>query len=221
MPEMADAGEEHGGVPGVAEADAVFVVLPAAGLDDGADAAGQRDLQGFEREGGVGGHDQRAGAGKDGALVPHFPDSAPDGVVGGALGGADRYGIVAFGQDYGVGLGVFNGFPGQEQRPHFGVGRPALSDAAGLGGEKPVVLGLYEHPAGNGMELDLVRGKHRGGQREDTQAFPAAQDLKGFGAVARGDNVLDESLGQHFRGFALYLPVESRGAAYSAGRVAL
>ena len=121
MPEVADAGEEHGGVPGVAEADAVFVVLPAAGLDDGAYAAGQRGLQSFEREGGVGGHHQRAGAGQDGALVPHFPDGAPHGVVGGTLGGADGYGSVAFGEDYGVSLGIFDGLPSQQQRPHFGV----------------------------------------------------------------------------------------------------
>ena len=218
---MADAGEEHCGVPGVAELYAVLVVLPAAGLDDGAYAAGQGRLQGFKREGGVGGQDQRAGAGEDGALVPHFPDGAPDRVVGGAFRGADGHGAVSLGQHRGVGLGVFHGLPRHEQRPQFGVGRLAPGHAAGLGGEKPVVLGLYEHPAGDGMELYFVRGKYGGGERQYPQAFPAAQDLKGFGAVARGDNVLDERLGQDFGGISLDLPVESGGAADRAGRVAL
>ena len=136
MPEMADAGEDHGYAKAVGGGDDVLIFDGAAGLDDG---GGSGLGYGFkavgEREKGVGGGDATL------KRQHGFHGAEAGGVHAAHLAGADAEGLAVTGVDDGVGFDVLADAPGEEQAAQlFGGGRTpgddlelGLGDAAGVG----------------------------------------------------------------------------------------
>ncbi len=210
MPEMANAGEDHGHAQLVGGGDHFFVAYRAAGLDDG---GGSGLGYGFkavgERKEGVGGGDA--------ALErQHGLHGAEAGGVHAAhLARAHAEGLAVAGVDDGVGLDVLADAPGEEQAAQFlGGGRTPGDDlqpgSRVAASTRPVSASCKSKPP----ETCLTTG--RGGAAWTStrrRFFLAAKRSRASGVKAgRGDG-LDKELGDLRRGLAVYRAVDADDAA--------
>ena len=193
MPEVADAGEDHGYAEAVGGGDYVLIFYRAAGLDDGGGS-------------GLGYGFKAVGEGKEGVGGSHatlerqhgLHGAEASGVHAAHLAGADAQGLAVAGIDDGVRFHVLANAPGEEQAAQLlGSGRAPGDDFEFRFGDAGGIGILQEKAAGDVLDHRTGRG---GVDFDQAKILFGGEDLAGFRREGRGGDGFDEELGDLGRG---------------------
>src|ERR1039458_4204404 len=206
MPEVPDAGEDHGYAQLVGGGDYFLIFHRASGLDDGCGSGLGYGLKAvWEREKGV-----RCGY----ATLEReegFHGAEACGVYAAHLAGAYAEGLAGAGIDNGVRFYALADAPGEEQAAQFlGGGRTPGDDFQLRFGNAGGIGVLQEHAARNLLDHRPRRG---GVDFNQAQVLFGGEALAGFRREGRGYDGLDKELGDLGRGIGVHGAVDADDAA--------